>query len=332
MLLDVDNLRTYFHSRHGTVRAVDGVSFSLGAGETLGVVGESGCGKSVMCMSLLGLIPQPPGRIESGRARFGGVDLLACSASELRAVRGCRISMVFQDPMTSLNPYLRVSTQVVEPLLYHKGLSQPAALEQAIAALDAVGIPDAARRIHAYPYEFSGGMRQRVMIAMALVTRPEILIADEPTTALDVTVQAQILERVRTMQRELGTAMILVTHDLGVVAGVCDRILVMYAGRIVESGTVRAVFGTPAHPYTAALQKSIPALHRKGDPLYTIGGQPPDLRREIAGCAFAERCEFAVECCQRPVELRPLTAEHWTACTRRLAGDITLPGAGTTSR
>jgi oligopeptide transport system ATP-binding protein len=283
-------------------------------------------------MSLLGLVPQPPGRIEGGRARFGGLDLLACSAAELRAIRGRRVSMIFQDPMTSLNPYLRVCTQVIEPLLYHQGLNRAAAVDRAIAALDAVGIPDAARRIHAYPHEFSGGMRQRVMIAMALITRPEILIADEPTTALDVTVQAQILERVRHMQRELGTAMILVTHDLGIVAGVCDRLLVMYAGRVVESGTTRAVFAAPAHPYTVALQKSIPALHRKGEPLYTIAGQPPDLRQQIAGCAFAERCEFAAECCRRPVALLPVAAEHLTACVRRQTGDIRLPGPGATPR
>ena len=223
-LLTVTNLRTSFHTRHGVVRAVDGVGFALERGETLGLVGESGSGKSVTCLSLLGLLPSPPARIEAGSAMFDGVDLLRCAPRELRAIRGRRISMIFQDPMTSLNPYLRVSEQLIEPLLIHEKISRPDALARGLAMLEAVGINDAARRLHQHPHQFSGGMRQRVMIAMALITRPELLIADEPTTALDVTVQAQILELIKKMQRELGMAVIFVTHDLGVVAGLCDRV------------------------------------------------------------------------------------------------------------
>ncbi|HYD83466.1 MAG TPA: ABC transporter ATP-binding protein, partial [Opitutus sp.] len=232
-LLTVTDLRTYFHTRSGVYRAVDGVSFSIKRGETLGIVGESGSGKSVTCYSLLGLVPQPPARIESGTALFDDVDLLHCSPAQARAIRGKRIAMIFQDPMTSLNPYLRVSEQLIEPLLIHENISRRDALARARTMLDAVGINDAAKRIHFYPHEFSGGMRQRVMIAMALITKPELLIADEPTTALDVTVQAQILELIKSMQRELGMAVIFVTHDLGVVSGLCDRVQVMYAGRIV---------------------------------------------------------------------------------------------------
>ncbi|MEO6994739.1 MAG: ABC transporter ATP-binding protein, partial [Lacunisphaera sp.] len=226
-LLEVTELRTYFHTRSGVYRAVDGVSFSLEKGETLGLVGESGSGKSVTCYSLMGLVPQPPGRIESGKALFDGVDLLHCPASELRAIRGKRIAMIFQDPMTSLNPYLRISEQLIEPLLIHEKISRTDALARGLAMLQAVGINDAEKRMDSYPHEFSGGMRQRVMIAMALITRPEILIADEPTTALDVTVQAQILELIKKLQGELGMAVIFVTHDLGVVSGLCDRVQVM---------------------------------------------------------------------------------------------------------
>ncbi|MEO6995969.1 MAG: ABC transporter ATP-binding protein, partial [Lacunisphaera sp.] len=226
-LLEVTDLRTYFHTRSGVYRAVDGVSFSLEKGETLGLVGESGSGKSVTCYSLMGLVPQPPGRIESGKALFDGVDLLHCPSRELRAIRGKRIAMIFQDPMTSLNPYLRISEQLIEPLLIHEKISRTDALARGLAMLQAVGINDAEKRMHSYPHEFSGGMRQRVMIAMALITRPEILIADEPTTALDVTVQAQILELIKKLQGELGMAVIFVTHDLGVVSGLCDRVQVM---------------------------------------------------------------------------------------------------------
>src|SRR3954468_22978055 len=228
-LLEVTDLRTYFHTRRGVYRAVDGVSFSLEKGETLGIVGESGSGKSVTCYSLLGLIPQPPGRIESGRALFDGTDLLNCPAKQLRSIRGKRIAMIFQDPMTSLNPYMRIEDQIIEPLLIHEKISRADAVKRALAMLQAVGIQDAAGRMRSYPHQFSGGMRQRVMIAMALITNPDLLIADEPTTALDVTVQAQILELIKKMQKELGTAVILVSHDLGVVSGFCDRVNVMYA-------------------------------------------------------------------------------------------------------
>ena len=261
-LLSVKDLRTYFHTRSGIYRAVDGVSFDLERGETLGIVGESGSGKSVTCYSLMGLIPTPPGRIESGTAFFDGVDLLNCSKAQARSIRGKRVSMIFQDPMTSLNPYLRISDQLVEPLLIHENISKADALKRAIEMLDLVGINDAVNRIHYYPHEFSGGMRQRVMIAMALITKPELLIADEPTTALDVTVQAQILELIQAMQREIGMAVIFITHDLGVVSGLCDRVQVMYAGKIVETADTRTLFYEPKHPYTKALQCSIPSMQR----------------------------------------------------------------------
>ena len=264
-LLTVTDLRTYFHTRNGVYRAVDGVSFSVERGETLGIVGESGSGKSVTCYSIMGLIPQPPGRIESGSAMFDGVDLLHCSPKVARSIRGKRVSMIFQDPMTSLNPYLRVSEQLIEPLLIHEEISKKEALAEALEMMEAVGINDAARRIHFYPHEFSGGMRQRVMIAMALVTRPELLIADEPTTALDVTVQAQILDLIRRLQRELGMAVIFVTHDLGVVAGLCDQVQVMYGGRIMETGRARGTLPHAAaslHPGPAALDPGAAAQGR----------------------------------------------------------------------
>ncbi len=322
-LLEVENLRTYFHTRNGVVRAVDGVSFSLDRGQTLGIVGESGSGKSVMGYSILGLIPQPPGKIESGEARFEGVDLLGATPGRLRHIRGRRIAMIFQDPMTSLNPYLRVSTQLMEPLRIHLGHSKSAALERSIEALAEVGIQDAEVRIQQYPHEFSGGMRQRVMIAMALITRPEILIADEPTTALDVTVQAQILNLIKQRQKDLGTAVILITHNLGVVAGMCDQVNVMYAGRVVESGSTDEIFYRSGHPYTQALQRSIPALHQKGEELFTIPGLPPDPSREIAGCAFAERCPSAVaRCTKQEMVLKEIGPGHETACLRYQEGEL----------
>ena len=288
-LLEVTDLRTYFHTRNGIVRAVDGVSFSLDKGQTIGIVGESGSGKSVTCYSMLGLIPMPPGKIESGTANFDGTDLLSCDAKSLRGIRGKRIGMIFQDPMTSLNPYLRISTQVTEPLRLHMGMDKPTALEHAIVALRDVGIPDPETRIQMYPHEFSGGMRQRVMIAMALITKPEILIADEPTTALDVTVQKQILDLIKDRQRELGTGVIFITHDLAVISEVCDEINVMYAGRIVERASAAGLFKHPRHAYTRSLLKSIPATHAKGEELYTIPGMPPDVTQPIPGCAFAPR-------------------------------------------
>ena len=322
-LLEVTDLRTRFHTRSGVYRAVDGVSFSIERGETLGIVGESGSGKSVTCYSLMGLVPQPPGKIESGVARFDGVDLLHCTPKEARGIRGRRVAMIFQDPMTSLNPYLRISEQLIEPLLIHEKISRAAALPRALRMLEQVGINDAARRIHQYPHEFSGGMRQRVMIAMALITQPELLIADEPTTALDVTVQAQILELIRSRQRELGMAVIFVTHDLGVVSGFCDRVHVMYAGRIVESAKTADLFRSPRHPYTRALQRSIPALQPKGAELYTIAGLPPDLSKPLPGCPFAPRCDYAVQRCHVEVPaLLPSRPDHYDACLRAQAGEI----------
>ena len=322
-LLTVTNLRTYFHTRSGIYRAVDGIDFSVERGETLGIVGESGCGKSVTCYSLMGLIPQPPGRIESGTALFDGVDLLHGSPKQARSIRGKRIAMIFQDPMTSLNPYLRISEQLIEPLLIHEKISRKTALARGLEMMSAVGINDAEKRIHFYPHEFSGGMRQRVMIAMALITKPELLIADEPTTALDVTVQAQILELIKKMQRELGMAVIFITHDLGVISGLCNRVQVMYAGRVIETGDTRTIFYQPKHPYTRALQRSIPSLQPKGAELYTIAGMPPDLSKPLPGCSFAPRCEFATDLCRTvtPV-LSTQNAGHAHACLRAQAGEI----------
>jgi oligopeptide/dipeptide ABC transporter ATP-binding protein len=294
-LLDVRNLSVSFHTRSGVYRAVNDVSFTLEKGEILGIVGESGSGKSVTCSSLLGLVPQPPGRIEGGTALFDGVDLLKCPPTQLRDIRGRRIAMIFQDPMTSLNPYLRISEQLIEPLLIHGNISKAGALARALAMLEAVGIQNAAQRLHSYPHEFSGGMRQRVMIAMALITKPDLLIADEPTTALDVTVQAQILELLKKLQREFGMAVIFVTHDLAVVSGLCDRVQVMYAGRIVETAPTRTLFKHPQHPYTKALQRCIPALQPKGGTLYAIPGMPPDLSKTISEVELLARFELPPE-------------------------------------
>ncbi|MFK7910720.1 MAG: ABC transporter ATP-binding protein [Akkermansiaceae bacterium] len=288
-LLEVTNLTTRFHTRNGIVRAVEDVSFSVDKGQTIGIVGESGSGKSVTCYSLVGLIPQPPGKIHAGKANFDGIDLLQASQKQLRKIRGKRVSMIFQDPMTSLNPYLKISTQLTEPLEIHEGIKGKEALHRAIDALAEVGIPEPEKRIQSYPHEFSGGMRQRVMIAMALITRPELLICDEPTTALDVTVQKQVLDLIKDRQNELGTAVILITHDLAVVHQSCDDVNVMYAGRIVERADTNTLFQKPMHAYTRALMKSIPATHQKGETLYTIPGIPPDLSDPPAGCAFHER-------------------------------------------
>ena len=324
-LLEVKNLRTFFYTCNGVVRAVDGVSFALEKGETLGIVGESGCGKSVTCSSLLGLIPRPPGRIESGQAVFDGLDLLSCPEKTLQKIRGKRIGIVFQDPMTSLNPYLRIEDQLIEPLLIHGPIDRNVAVERAVRILQQVGIQDAASRIQCYPHEFSGGMRQRVLIAMALITRPDLLIADEPTTALDVTVQAQILELIKKLQKELGMGIILVSHDLGVVSGFCDRVLVMYAGRIMESASTDDLFYHPLHPYNHALQKSRPALQSKGEELYTIPGLPPDLSKSIPGCPFAPRCQHARDECSRDdTILQEIAPGHHSACVRVQTGNLTL--------
>jgi oligopeptide transport system ATP-binding protein len=298
-LLQVEDLRTYFHTDEGVVKAVDGVSFDLKRGETLGIVGESGCGKSVTNLSLLKLIPTPPGRIVSGRVLFHGRDLLALPADELRAVRGDRIAMIFQDPMTSLNPFLRIATQMMEPLMLHRKLGRRAARARAVELLQQAGIAAAEARIDQYPHQFSGGMRQRVMIAMGLSCDPEILIADEPTSALDVTIQAQILDLVRELTRSHGTAVILITHSLGVVAGICDTLCVMYAGRIVERGPTAAVFAAPRHPYTQALIESVPRLDRKGpERLASIPGQPPSVIGLPECCPFHPRCDRAMAICR----------------------------------
>jgi oligopeptide transport system ATP-binding protein len=289
MLLDVRNLTTRFHTRNGIVHAVENVSFQVDRGQTLGIVGESGSGKSVTCYSLLGLIPTPPGRIVAGSANFDGVDLLKATSKQLRGIRGKRISMIFQDPMTSLNPYMKVSAQLMEPLELHENLKGKKALTRAIDSLAEVGIPDPEKRIDSYPHEFSGGMRQRVMIAMALITNPELLICDEPTTALDVTVQKQVLDLIKDRQRELGTSIVFITHDLAVVSEVCDHINVMYAGRIVESASRQQLFSNPLHAYTRSLLRSIPAAQPKGQPLITIPGLPPNLANPPKGCAFQPR-------------------------------------------
>ncbi len=323
-LLSVSDLRTHFHTRNGIVRAVDGVSFSVKRGEILGLVGESGSGKSVTCLSLLGLLPSPPAKIESGTATFDGQNLLGLTEAQLRKIRGRRISMIFQDPMTALNPYLTIGDQLSEPLRIHENTPRREALKRAADMLSSVGINEPDRRLRQYPHEFSGGMRQRVMIAMALITKPELLIADEPTTALDVTVQAQILDLIKSLQRELNLTVIFITHDLGVVANLCDRVVVLYAGRIAEEATAKELFHNPQHPYTRALQRSIPALQPKGQVLHTIPGLPPDLTKPLSGCAFAERCEFAADACRTggAPALLAISPSHAHACQRAHAGEI----------
>ncbi|HSV93831.1 MAG TPA: ABC transporter ATP-binding protein [Desulfobacterales bacterium] len=298
-ILEVRNLKTYFSTDDGIVKAVDDVSFGLAKGETLGIVGESGCGKSVTSLSVMRLIPSPPGRIMAGDILLDGASVLAMNDRELRKLRGGRISMIFQDPMTCLNPFLRISTQLVETLELHQGLGRKEAKAKAVEMLRMVGIPNPERRIDAYPHQFSGGMRQRVMIAMALSCNPEVLIADEPTTALDVTIQAQILEIIKELSRKLGTAVILITHDLGVVSGMCDRINVMYAGRVVERGATHVIFSDPKHPYTRGLIRSVPRLDRgTGERLYSIQGTPPSLINMPECCPFHPRCEHAMDACR----------------------------------
>ena len=298
-LLEVRDLATWFRTDDGVVKAVDGVSFALQPGETLGLVGESGCGKSVTTLSIMRLVPSPPGRIVRGSVLFQGQEILSMSDEALRAIRGNRISMIFQDPMTSLNPFLRISTQLVETIVLHQGLTKPDALAAAVEMLTRVGIPAADRRINGYPHQFSGGMRQRVMIAMALSCNPRVLIADEPTTALDVTIQAQILEVIKSLSAEMGTAVILITHDLGVVAGMCDRVCVMYSGRIVERGGTQQLFADPRHPYTKALLRSIPRVDASGrQKLHSIKGQPPNLIDMPDCCPFYPRCDSVLDVCR----------------------------------
>lgn len=314
-LLEVKDYRAHFYTRRGIVRAVDGVSYSLEPGETLGIVGESGSGKSVSQLSYLRLLPSPPLKIVGGEVLFKGKDLLKMSPRELRRLRGKSISMIFQEPMTSLNPYLKIGTQLIEPLRLHEILSKKDAMIRAGEALERVGIPNPGKALDSYPHEFSGGMRQRVMIAMALTTRPEVLIADEPTTALDVTVQAQILELLKSLQKDSRMAIILITHDLGVVAGVADRVLVMYAGNVLEEGNAQQIFYDSRHPYTMALLKSTPRLDVEQEKLPIIGGTPPDLMRLGAGCPFYERCSYRMDVCTTKFpEIKRFVPPHRSYC------------------
>jgi peptide/nickel transport system ATP-binding protein len=314
-LLEIENLRTWFFTSDGVVRAVDGVSYSVAPGETLAVVGESGCGKSVTAMSVLRLLPSPPARIVSGAIRFEGRDLLTASEAEMRKIRGNEISMIFQEPMTSLNPVLTVGRQIAETLELHQGLSAADAQRRAVEMLETVRIPEAKRRADEYPHQLSGGMRQRVMIAMALACKPKLLIADEPTTALDVTIQAQILELMLDLKEKVGAAIVLITHDLGVVAETAQRVVVMYAGRKVEEASVADLFARPMHPYTRGLMGSIPRLAGGAKRLTEIPGIVPRLNQPIVGCAFAERCAFVKDLCrtQAPA-LEAKAPGHFAAC------------------
>ncbi|WP_029002676.1 ABC transporter ATP-binding protein [Azorhizobium doebereinerae] len=317
-LLEVENLQVHFRTPVGVNRAVDGVSFHVNEGETLAIVGESGCGKSVTSMSLLRLIPEPPGKI-AGAIRFGGKDLLALSEKEMRAIRGNDISMIFQEPMTSLNPVLTVGRQIGETLRLHQGLDAKAAEDKAVEMLTLVGIPAPARRVREYPHQLSGGMRQRVMIAIALACNPKLLIADEPTTALDVTIQAQILDLMRDLKQRVGAAIVLITHDLGVVAEVAERVMVMYAGRKVEEAPVRELFANPRHPYTQGLLGAVPklgsSLTQESSRLAEIPGQVPSLTRPIVGCVFAGRCAIATDICRAYAPaLEPKGPRHAAAC------------------
>ncbi len=315
-LLQVHDLGVQFKTDDGIVKAVDGVSFALAPGETLGIVGESGSGKSVTNLAVMGLIPSPPGRITSGTAIYGSDDLLQMKQRDLAAIRGNRIAMIFQDPMTSLNPLMTVADQLTEVTMLHMRHTYRQALQHAIEMLEKVGIPSAARRIFEYPHQFSGGMRQRVMIAMALSCKPDLLIADEPTTALDVTIQAQILELMKELQQQEGTAIILITHDLGIVANMCHRVNVMYAGRFVEKASVEPLFATPRHPYTLGLLHSLPRLDEEGNEQLTpIEGQPPDLIHLPPGCSFAPRCPYRIDrCTQDDPQLTDVSGGGQFAC------------------
>ena len=318
-ILEIENLRTQFFTSAGTVHAVDDISYTVEAGESVAIVGESGCGKSVSALSILRLIPDPPGRVVGGKIRFMGTDLLQLSDAEIRAVRGRRIAMVFQEPMTSLNPVLTIGRQLTEALEHHLGMTMAAATARAVELLGMVGIPDAERRLAQYPHHFSGGMRQRVMIAMALSCEPELIIADEPTTALDVTIQAQILELMKELTKRLGVALIIITHNLGVVARYADRVNVMYAGKIIESGDARQIYHNPSHPYTLGLLKSVPRLDQpRREKLDPIEGQPPDLTRLDGGCAFRPRCHHKIERCAVEIPaLESLDEGHFSACWQK---------------
>jgi oligopeptide/dipeptide ABC transporter ATP-binding protein len=315
-LLEVSNLNTTFQTAAGVVRAVDGVSWDVEEGETVALVGESGCGKSVSALSIMRLIAPPAGRIESGAILFKGRDLLKLTEEEMRSVRGREIAMIFQEPMTSLNPVLTIGRQLTEGLEIHLKMTPPESRARAVELLAMVGIPDPERRLAQYPHHFSGGMRQRMMIAMALACNPSLILADEPTTALDVTIQAQILELMRDLSRRLGVAMLIITHNLGVVARYADRVNVMYAGRIIERATAAELYASPRHPYTLGLLRSVPRLDEpRRARLAPIEGQPPDLTRLPRGCAFAPRCAYRVERCVEPPPLEPLgAADHMVAC------------------
>ena len=314
-LLEVRGLRTSFAGESGEVRAVDGVDFSLARGRTLGIVGESGCGKSVTALSIMRLVPQPPGRIEGGEVLFEGVDLLTLPEGRMRSLRGDQLSMIFQEPMTSLNPAFPVGEQIAEALLRHRNVSKSEARHQAIEMLRRVRIPSPESRADDYPHQLSGGMRQRVMIAMALACNPKLLIADEPTTALDVTIQAQILELMRALRAELGTAIILITHDLGVIAELADDVIVMYAGQVIERCSVERLFAEPQHPYTIGLLGSIPRLHLEQERLAAIQGFVPNAAAFPPGCRFHPRCPFAVDKCRHEVPpLMEITPQHEAAC------------------
>src|SRR4026209_1974531 len=327
-LLEVRNLRTYFETDDGIVKAVDDISFQLKRGETLGIVGESGSGKSVTNLSIIRLVPTPPGKIVSGQVLFNGNDLLMLSSDEIRKIRGRRIAMIFQDPMTSLNPFMKISKQLMEMTELHLGHSKAQAKAHAIRMLETVGIPDARERADSYPHEFSGDMRQRAMIAMALSCEPELLIADEPTTALDVTIQAQILELIKKIKRETGTSVILITHDLGVVAGMTDHVIVMYAGKIFEQASTKDLFALPGNPYKKGLLRSVPDPTAEQGKLYQIPGLPPDVAHLKPGCPFAPRCERVEEICHK--EFPPfvqLNADHYSLC--HFAHEVYADSGGT---
>ena len=313
-LLSVENLKVVFNTYAGKVQAVNDVSFTLDKGQVLGIVGESGCGKSVTASAVMGLIPSPPGEITQGRIMFEGNDITKMSDNELRRIRGNAISMIFQDPMTSLNPVITVGLQLAETFMTHQNMAKKQALEQSIEMLRLVGIPAPETRIHQYPHQMSGGMRQRVMIAIALACNPRILIADEPTTALDVTIQAQIIDLMKRLNTQLHTSIILISHDLGVVAGLCERVMVMYAGRVVESATVDELYANPQHPYTWGLLKSVPRHDRGRGRLESIAGQPPDLLAPPPGCAFMPRCRFAMEVCKTPPPVNDVGENHMCRC------------------
>jgi peptide/nickel transport system ATP-binding protein/oligopeptide transport system ATP-binding protein len=314
VVLELKNLQTYFYTDMGVAKSVDGVSYKVRQGQTLGVVGESGCGKSVTAKSIMGLIPQPPGKIVGGEILFEGRDLTKFSIEELRKVRGKDISMIFQEPMTSLNPVYTVGDQIMEMILNHEDVTEQEARTRAIKLLEEVGIPSPEKRVDDYPHNMSGGMRQRVMIAMSLACSPKLLLADEPTTALDVTIQAQILDLMNKLQEERNTAIVMITHDLGVVAETCDHVVVMYAGHVAENADVFTLFENPCHPYTIALFKSIPDLSGDGGRLFTIDGMVPSAYDFPEGCRFKARCPFATDQCNTRPEMEEIAPEHYIAC------------------